>query len=189
MRAAIPMCYISLLHHKEIRFPLGFRRQWPVTVALIALLSLSSREEVGEAIGAGPIGWPSKKVTVSGTVLARASIRFIDPVPELVITQADLSKGVIDSLESFRIEIKNNSSKGYLLVFDRMKGSLDLFSEVWMGGFGREIRIERGRSEIAMPSEGPKSVVKEIRYRFILSNDAQPGTYRWPILLSVKPVE
>jgi len=75
---------------------------------------------------------------------------------------------------------------GYLLVFDGANGHLRPFNDIQVKGLENDVQISPGGGWIPQPyARG--AVTMELSYRFILSKDVQPGTYAWPLTVSVRP--
>jgi hypothetical protein len=155
-----------------------------VTAALVAVLSLSSMPDVyasSQAVNtSGEV-----KVTVTATVLARATLKILYQAPELVVTNADIIRGYVEVKGASHIAVKNNNRAGYLLAFEGLSRP---FKEVYVnGGMGAEVQISSGGGWIHQPyTQGP--VPMELSYRFVLAENAQPGTYAWPLSLSASPL-
>lgn len=163
----------------QIESALNLQRKL-VTAALIAALSLASVKDV-DAARPTPSG--SAAITVTATVEARSIIKVVRQPSEVVVTNNDTLRGYVDVPEPSRIEIRSNSRSGYLLSFE---GLGEPFKEVHISGLGRDVQITSGNGWIARPySRG--TVTAEISYRFILSEGAQPGSYAWPLTISVIP--
>ncbi len=152
-----------------------------LTAALTAALSLSSFSTAhAQPVAARPA---SAKVTVSATVLARASIKVLHQAPEIVVTDADIRRGFVDISAGSLIELKNNSLSGCLLTFEAHGLP---FKEALVRGLGREVSIGPNGGMIFQTFKG--TVTMALSYRFVLSEDAQPGTYTWPLSLSASPL-
>ena len=173
-------------HH--IEFGLNLQRKL-VTAALIAALSFASTEGVDVAHATESPGASKGRVTVMARVLAHASIKFLYQAPELVVTNADISRGYIEIPAASRIELKNNNPDGYMLVFEGTNGQVDLVKEIYVQGLGREIQIDANGGWIVLPNEGLVPITKELSYRFALSENAKPGSYMWPLTLSVRSMQ
>jgi hypothetical protein len=108
----------------------------------------------------------------------------ISQARELVITKRDIRRGFVDVPLASRVKVKTNNPAGYMLAFEVAKGTDGVF---------RGFNIHIGRKEIQIPLRGgwiPQPFVRggsvlDISYRFTLSENAQPGTYSWPIMVSV----
>lgn len=173
-------------HH--IEFGLNLQRKL-VTAALIAALSFASTVGADVAHAAESPGASKAKVTVTARVLAHASIKFLYQAPELVVTNSDISRGYIEIPAASRIELKSNNPGGYMLVFEGMNGQIDLVKEIYVQGLGREVQIDAHGGWIVLPNEGLVPITKELSYRFALSENAKPGSYMWPLTLSVRSMQ
>ncbi|MBI3304114.1 MAG: hypothetical protein HYZ72_18785 [Deltaproteobacteria bacterium] len=101
----------------------------------------------------------------------------------LLLTEADVRRGYVDLPAASRISVRTNSPTGYLLAFEIVGGPIE---EVRVFGLGAEINIGGAGGWIARPYTGAVTSA-EISYRLVLSKDARPGEYPWPVLLSVSP--
>lgn len=155
---------------------LGLRLQHKlVTAALIGMLYFSSAP-VAEASSIS-------KVMVGATIPARANLKILHQDTELVITQADIIRGYVEVRGGSRFEVKNNSAAGYLLSFDNLDGP---FKEIQIQGLGTEAQLSPRGGFVPQPyARG--TVVKELDYRFMLAENAQPGTYSWPLHITARP--
>jgi len=159
-----------------------------LTAALIAMLSLAA---IAEIPGTGAIqtadASSSGRIQVSATVQARSTLKVLHQSPELIITNADILRGYVDVSSASRFEVKNNSLAGYLLVFEGLDGPLRPFKEAVVQGLGKEVHISAGGGMVPQPySRGIVSL--ELSYHFVLSADARPGTYAWPVSISAQPL-
>lgn len=174
-------------HH--IQFGLNLQRKL-VTAALIAAIPLASIENAGMAHAmVSPPQRDTAKVTVTARVLAHASIKFLYQAPELVVTNSDIARGYLEIKNASLIEVKNNNPDGYMLIFEATNGQVNLVKEIQVQGLGREVQIDSFGGWIMLPNEGLMPVTKELSYRFVLSEKAQPGSYHWPIALSVRAIQ
>lgn len=154
-----------------------------VTAALIAALSLGSLHSADAAQSDGIMNASGSTMTVSATVRAYSDLKVISQPSELIVTNADIVRGYIDVPIPTKIEIKNNVLSGYLLAFE---GLAEPFKEVQIHGLGRDVYINSSNGWVDQPySRG--TVELELSYRFVLSERPQPGTYVWPLTISVIP--
>lgn len=158
-----------------------------ITAALAAALSLSTLTMPEEAHTSGTAATGRSSVVVSATVKAHTTLKVLYQRPELVITNADISRGYVEVQTASRIEVKNNDPAGYLLVFDGVNGNLRPFNEIHVKGLGNDVQISAGGGWIPQ-SYARGAVTMELSYRFILSENAQPGTYAWPLTVSSRPL-
>ncbi len=154
-----------------------------LTAAVAAVLSFA-----GIPANAAPVaGLPAAKIAVMATVLPHTDFRVMRQAAEIVITNVDIERGYVDASNASLIQVKNNSPSGYLLVFEgagRGRG----FREVHVRGLGRNIVLSSGNGWVAQPYAGKTPVVMELSYRFLLADGLQPGTYSWPLVISINPL-
>jgi hypothetical protein len=152
-----------------------------LTAALTAALSLTQASPAhAETMAGRPAG---AKVLVSAVVPAHASVKVLRQPGQLTVTDADVRRGFVEIGAESLIELKNNSLAGCLLVFE----SRGLpFKEAVVRGLGREVAIGPGGGMIFQAFRG--TITASLSYRFVLSDDAQPGAYDWPFSLSASPL-
>jgi len=151
-----------------------------LTAALVALLSLTCMGDASFPRAAS--GTAGHTITVSATVLPRTTLQVIKQPQELIVTNSDISRGYVEVKSAARIEIKSNSYAGYLLVFEGL--SLP-FKEVYVQGLGTDVRISHEAAWVPLPYT-PGSVTMDLSFRFILTKEANPGTYQWPLVISAR---
>ncbi len=156
-----------------------------VTAALIAALSMASFVGAHEAHAGSPA--LSAKISLTARVLDRTSMNVISQASELVVTNSDIQRGYVDVPLASRVSVKTNNPAGYLLVFEVMDGPHKIFSGVTVNVGGREIRIPSSGGWIPQPYVRGGTIF-DMNYRFILSENAQPGTYSWPLMVSASPL-
>lgn len=157
-----------------------------VTAALIAALSIAGTLIPKRAYTAGPSISGSAKVVVTARVMPYAQLKILKQSMELVITNRDIARGYVDIPAASHIEIKNNNPAGCLLVFEGLGGPMNFIKGVYVRGGGREVYMESGGWMAQPYTRTPMTM--ELSYRFVLSQDAKPGTYNWPLTISVRHV-
>jgi hypothetical protein len=136
-----------------------------------------------------PLFWPvetsaltaSSRLSVSAAVIEHMSLRVIDQSREVVVTHSDVLRGYMETPSAFLFEIKSNS--GFLVSFDLMG---EPFEGVHIKGLGQEVFIGPGTGSVYVPDSSGTDTYA-LSYRFILSKDAHPGTYAWPVLVTISP--
>ncbi len=154
-----------------------------LTAALIAALSMSSMlgDQEAHAMSSGV----STKINIAATVLPHTSITVLSQVPELVVTNIDIKRGYIEVPSATRISVKSNNPAGYLLAFEPMGAIDSFFTSVNVLIAGREMQLSpNGAGWVPQPYIRG-GVIQNVNYRFALSKNAQPGTYNWPLMISV----
>jgi hypothetical protein len=127
----------------------------------------------------------SSRTTITEEIQRLTSLKVVFQTQELVITQADIKRGYVEITSAEHIEIQNNNLSGYLLVFEGLNG---LFKEVVVTGLGDEVSITPDGGWITQPYNGRDPVMIKLSYKFILSEQAQPGTYSWPLVVYASPI-
>ncbi len=155
-------------------------QQMLLTAVLVACLSLISSPN-GNTVHAES---SSTELMVTAHVIAQSRLKVLFQVPEITITNADIQRGYVDLKTASRIEIRCNSRAGYLLNFEGLSSP---FKQIEIHGLANDVLITSGSSFVHQPYvRGPITI--ELSYRFVLSDDAEPGTYVWPLTLSTQPV-
>ena len=161
------------------------RRLVPAVIALLSLAHAAGpRTALADRTAPGP---GTARIQVTATVLPRASITVLRQEMFLNVTTEDVSRGYVDVPAASRVEVRENSPRGYLLVFAECGVPEPLVARVSVRGLGTEIEVGPGGGFVPRPhARGPVSA--ELGYRFSLSREARPGTYPWPLSVSVRPL-
>jgi hypothetical protein len=157
-----------------------------VTAALVAALSLSNVLVAREAHAGAPAG-AAAKVTVTATVRERTSMQLLKQAQELVVTNTDIMRGYVEVPVAARINVKSNNPAGYLLAFEVTGGPVPFLNSLHVLVGGREVQLSPGGGWIPQPYVRGGATT-DVSCRFDLSKDAQPGTYSWPLMISVLPM-
>jgi hypothetical protein len=164
--------------HEEVSRGLRLQRKL-LTAALVAILSLCS--PVNPLFEHSEASSADERTPAIETAAAYATLKVVYQTPELVITYSDILHGYVEVKSASRIEIRSNA-----FFFLRFDGLRKPFKEVQILGFGRDLLINtKGSSLFLRDIRGFATF--ELTYIFILSKDAQPGTYVWPIEISAHP--
>lgn len=133
--------------------------------------------------GAAPqAGAAGASVMVSATVLKHARLSITEQPATLEVTAADIARGYVDVADAGQISIRSNSPR-YLLEFAVQDG---FFRRIDVAGLGENVELGGTGGLAARPAAGPAvATTMKLRYRFMLAASAQPGTYAWPMRLSV----
>ena len=174
-------------HIKPHQLSSGLKLQSKLlTAVLVAVLSLApwsniqSSESFPQDTAPGSIS-----IAATGQIQSHTALKVVSQDSELIVTYADILRGYVDIPFATHIEIRNENLAGYLIVFNGVGGP---FKEVVVKGLGREAQISSSGGWVSQPYNGRDPVMIELSYRFMLSEDAQPGTYAWPLTISVSPI-
>jgi hypothetical protein len=161
-------------------YPPRLKKFYVCFAALVAALFL--------AISLGPqetyAVMRTAKLTVSARVIAYLQFNLLSQVSEITITEEDIQRGYLDVRSASRLVLKTNSNAGYMMTFE---GNLWPFKEVQIQGLSNPVQLNSGHVIVHQPSNKGQWTV-DLSYRFILSEDTKPGSYSWPLSLSVLPM-
>jgi hypothetical protein len=127
------------------------------------------------------------KLTVTATVLKRASLKVLAQPTSVAVTAGDIARGYVDVLAPAQVAIKSNTSGGYLL---EIASQGDFMRQILVRGLANEVQLSPAGGVVMQASAGSgitRSTL-DLRFRFVLAEAAQAGTYSWPIHLSVTPL-
>lgn len=157
-----------------------------VTAALIAALSMATVVGVQKSFAGSSAGFSSStKISMSATVLERTRMQILHQAQELVITNADIMRGFVEVPAASRVMVKSNNPAGYLLAFEVMSGPDAVFNSVNVVVGGRDVQLSTNGGWIPQPYIRG-GVTMDLSYRFALAKGVQPGTYSWPLMVSVQ---
>jgi len=130
----------------------------------------------------------SAKLTITATVLERTTMTVLRQIPEIVVTTDDIMRGYVDVYAATRISVRSNNRAGYILAFEDMSGPSAIFNSVnvRMGG-GREVQLLQNRGLVPEPYVRG-GVTLDVSYHFLLNKNARPGTYQWPLMITIHSV-
>ena len=124
----------------------------------------------------------STAIQVNAVVLARTQLRSLLQPAALVVTETDVQQGYVEVSGASLLEIYNNDPAGCILTFEPSDFP---FREADVSVMGREIIIYPTGGMVVIPVSGRQQVA--LNYRFVLASETQPGTYAWPLSVSVNP--
>jgi hypothetical protein len=173
------------IHSQQLSHGLNLQNKL-LKAALVAVLSLAPLSNVQSAESI-PQDTTSRStiITAAEATQTHTALKVVRQTSELIITYADILRGYIDIPVAAHVEIRNENLAGYLIVFEGLGGP---FQEVLVKGLGGEVKINSNSGWITQPYNGRDPVMVELSYRFILSENAKPGTYAWPLTISVSPI-
>lgn len=124
-------------------------------------------------------------VKITANVQERTSMQVLNQIPALVITNTDVMRGYVDVGRGTRINVRNNNTVGYLLVFEVLDESAPVFRSLEVLVDGKAVQLPLSGGWIPQPYIRGGGVL-DISYRFVLSKEAKSGTYTWPVIVSVQ---
>jgi hypothetical protein len=156
-----------------------------VTIVALFITSVSSVQGVH---GGSPSNSPrSVKIFVSANVRERTTMRVLNQVQDIVVSHGDIMRGYVEMNAATRIQVISNNPAGYLLVFEVMGVPNSIFNLATLHLGNREVQLPQGGGWVRQPYVRGGAVL-DISYRFSLLKDTKPGTYSWPLIISVLPI-
>ncbi len=127
------------------------------------------------------------KLTVTATILKRASLQVLAQPGSVVLTAADIARGYVDVPGSLNVAVQNNSADGYLLTFESQG---EFIKQTRVQGLANDVQLDAMGGSIAQSANGRgvQKVTLNLGFRFALADAARQGVYAWPIRLSVTPL-
>jgi len=148
-----------------------------IAYALAVTVGLASAAPLAEAAE------KSAAMPVSVTVIANAKMQTNYQAKQVKITEADVARGYVDIADASSFSVATNSRSGYILEFHPVS---NLFDSVQVSGMGNAVQLGADGGTIVQRGPLPLNQPHELSFRFTLHPDAKPGSYPWPLLLSVR---
>jgi hypothetical protein len=154
----------------------------PILAASLLVASVAAAGTVGVTIviTSLPAAHANSLVSSMSSVLPDESIDFRDAV--VAVTRADIARGYVDVPAAARLGPRTSAGSVCMLVSGEASEAL---SEIQVTGLGADT-VVRPQSGWACTPSAANSATLELAYRFILSSAARPGTYSWPVSLSIQ---
>lgn len=164
----------------------GLRLQHKLlTAAIVATISVANMVGVQGAAAESFSGSSGATINVTAKVLERTSMKIINQAQGFVITATDIMRGYVAIPVASRVNVISNNPHGYFLMFEVMGSPNNIISSISVDVGGREVRLSPNGGLIHQPFIRA-GVTTDLSYRFELYRDAKPGTYRWPLMVSIQ---
>jgi len=169
--------------HKQGRAGCGLKTRVGRLLTLVLSAALLPFVPISVA-HAGSAGSSSGVLLVSVRIEPYATLKVVSQAQAIVVTDADIRQGYVDVNSASLFQIKTNSTMGYRLAFENTGAT---FTEVRVEGPGIDSVLTNGTGFVYQPYSRA-TVSLPLSYRFTLSGNISPGTYAWPLAVSVNPV-
>jgi hypothetical protein len=141
---------------------------------------------IGIVLGAPPVlAQQGVTLTVSATVLKRATLTVLSTPSTVTVTKDDIVRGYVDAHGSAKLALKTNSGAGVSLEFSSHS---DFVQAMRVQGMNAEIQMSAAGGFARHMAVPGTTEVLELRFRFALSEAAREGVYAWPVLVGVRPL-
>ena len=165
-------------------FTMNCTAKYMIKVALVALFLANTFGVRVVYGGSGSGHQTSAKIMITATVLERTSMTVLKQIPEIIITPVDITRGYVDIVTATRIMVRSNDPAGYLLAFEDLSGQSSIFNSITVRVGGKDIQVSQNRGLVYQPYVRG-NVTLDVSYHFLLTKDAQPGAYRWPLTIAI----
>ncbi len=149
----------------------GNRNRWKKLAMGLALATIAT----GAAAS-------NTRIQVVASVMAKLSVQVQQGPQQLVLTEQDVRRGYVELLEAVRFNVRSNCPY-------RVEMRLDSPAVGSAQASLADRRVEFGGAG-AQSVEMPMSLAERstaVTYRFVLTPEARPGTYPWPMRMVVQP--
>jgi hypothetical protein len=121
-------------------------------------------------------------LTVSATVLKRASLQVLAQPSAVTVSAADIERGYVDVPTSARLAVRSNSPDGFMFEFVSQG---EFVRGLRVKGLGAELQMGPGGGFVRHISGPFRNQVLDLTFRIDLSSAARPGVYPWPVRMAV----
>ena len=151
-----------------------------VSAALVAAVSLATGFPT-QAEAAGSI---TQTITVTARVAPWVKLNLEHQQMQLTVTPDDVARGYAEVSAASRFAVTTNNRAGYALIFQPHAA---IFRSVEIHGLGVGVEIGAGGGTVIQSGaeNGVARTLFELGYRFYLAEGVQPGSYFWPLSVSV----
>ncbi|NPT53885.1 hypothetical protein [Paraburkholderia elongata] len=153
-----------------------------VKASLLFILSSLGTAGVESALADGH----TQAFSVTALVVPKVRMNVVQQVSELTVTASEVERGYIDIPAGSVVDIVALTSQGFALSFDT---TLPIFSAVDIRGLNGLAKLSADGGTVTQREAGRLRKTLTLGYRFYLSKDVRPGTYAWPLMLSVSPAD
>jgi len=158
---------------RQVTFGLSLQRK------LIGAVLLAAMSLVSAPAHAAP---NTTKLTVMARIATFFRMRVEHQAAALTITARDIERGYIEVPAASNFSVITNSQDGYVIDF---RPRSDVFRSVLVTGLQNPIEMgaEGGAAMHNIPHG--RTTFHQLGYRFTLRANLQPGSYPWPLEISV----
>ena len=125
----------------------------------------------------------STQLGVSATVLKKTWVRQGSFPQELLLSDADITRGYMEVAGPTVLWVRNNSDEGFEVELD-IEG--DYVSEVRVRGLSNEFVVGRSGGSFVQRGRYQNETRFDLRWRLQLAENARAGRYPWPVRIQVQ---
>jgi hypothetical protein len=150
---------------------------------VLAMLAVTSSLVTAPAMQNAYAQQHTTKLTVTARVMTFFRMQVNAQAAALTITAGDIERGYVDIPAASNFSITTNALDGYVVDFHPRS---DTFRSVLVTGLQSPVEIG-AQGGIAMQNvPHGRTILLQLGYRFMLRPDLLPGSYPWPLEISVR---
>jgi hypothetical protein len=123
------------------------------------------------------------RLTVTARIATFFQLQVGFQAPVLVVTGDDIARGYVDVDAATAFTVTTNTLDPYLVDFRPVN---PVFSAVVVSGLGTPVQIGADGGMTVYRAPHGRIATHQLAYRFILNKGLLPGTYPWPLQMSVR---
>ena len=125
------------------------------------------------------------QIAVTAFVPAQAVAQVVTQMGQITVTAADIARGYVDVPGASQLKVTSNNAAGFVVDFF---SRLPIFTSVKISSSGGSAELGPDGGAIVERGGKGRDMPLNLSYRFNLGAQVQPGTYPWPLSLSVRPL-
>lgn len=150
---------------------------WSALAAI--LLGLLCGAGAAQATTAGP---DAAQLTVRARVPHFFRLNVLSQPRAIEVSAQDVGRGYVDLPAPMELALESNSPNGYTLVFEREGED---FAGAQVQGLGQQVQVAAQGMIGWKP--GARRETMQFQVRLQLAPGLAPGSYRWPLQVSISP--
>jgi hypothetical protein len=125
------------------------------------------------------------QLAVSAQVLPVARLEQPGQPAMLAISAADLAQGFVDAPVPLHLMVYSNSRDGFAIDLHSLN---PMFNSIIVQGLGPDVIVSGEGGSVVQRWQQPQTRALSLSFRFGLAAGLQPGSYPWPVQMSVRPL-
>jgi hypothetical protein len=123
-------------------------------------------------------------IPVSVIVVANARLDSQHQESQLQISAEDVQRGFVEARAASRFSVHTNSHAGYCLEFLPVGNLFGSFQVTDVANHAAHLGPDGGT--LVRRGPVPAGLTQSLNFRFALQSDVQPGTYAWPLQMTLR---
>lgn len=122
------------------------------------------------------------QLQVNARVAHYFKLNVVSQPRSIDVSEQDVARGYVDLPVPVELALESNSANGYTLVFERDGGD---FAGAQVRGLGQSVQVG-GHAAIGWRPAARRETM-QFQVRLQLAPQLPPGSYRWPLQVSISP--